>query len=73
MALQKLIHPKFHVSLLCLYKASNNALFSNRAMPELYDFGTPDDQEWFIDDLVGHHWNGKDFEFEVCWSFGNTT
>ncbi|KNZ80732.1 hypothetical protein J132_04708 [Termitomyces sp. J132] len=39
-------------------------------MPEPYDLGTPDDQEWFINDLVGHCWNLK---FEVCWSLGDTT
>ncbi|KNZ75699.1 hypothetical protein J132_02329 [Termitomyces sp. J132] len=43
MALQEhKIHPKFHVLLLQLYKASNNVLFPNRATLELYDFGMPD-------------------------------
>ncbi|KNZ76662.1 hypothetical protein J132_09195 [Termitomyces sp. J132] len=39
------IHPKFHVSLLHPYKASNDALFPNRVMPEPYNFGAPDNQE----------------------------
>ncbi|KNZ79205.1 hypothetical protein J132_09715 [Termitomyces sp. J132] len=74
MALQEQrIHSKFHVSLLCPYKASNNVLFPNRATPEPDNFGIPDDQEWIIDDLVGHHWDGKNLEFEVCWSLGDTT
>ncbi|KNZ77453.1 hypothetical protein J132_05411 [Termitomyces sp. J132] len=64
------IHPKFHVSLLHLYKASDNVLFSNRAMPEPYNFGAPDNQEWFVDDLVGHHWKGNNLKFEVHWSLG---
>ncbi|KNZ75057.1 hypothetical protein J132_05137, partial [Termitomyces sp. J132] len=46
MALQKQrIHPKFHVLLPCLYKASDDMLFPNRVMPEPCNFGTPDDQE----------------------------
>ncbi|KNZ71299.1 hypothetical protein J132_00061, partial [Termitomyces sp. J132] len=67
------IHPKLHVSLLCPYKASNDVLFPNRAMPEPYNFGASDNQEWFIDDLVGHCWDGKNLEFEVCWSLGDIT
>ncbi|KNZ76133.1 hypothetical protein J132_11355 [Termitomyces sp. J132] len=67
------IHPQFYVSLLCLYKASNNVLSSNRATPEPYNFGAPDNQEWFVDDLVGHHWNSKNLQFEVCWSLWDTT
>ncbi|KNZ81169.1 hypothetical protein J132_02366 [Termitomyces sp. J132] len=52
MALQEQrIHPKFHVLLLQPYKASEHVLFSNRATPEPYDFGAPDNQEWFVD----HH------------------
>ncbi|KNZ77792.1 hypothetical protein J132_03851 [Termitomyces sp. J132] len=74
MALQEWrIHPKFHVSLLCPYKASNNTLFPNRAMPEPYNFSTPDDQEWFVDDLVGHCWEGKNLKFKVYWNLGDTT
>ena len=49
-------------------------MFPNRVQPEPYDFGALDDQEWFIDDLMGHCWvNGKDLEFEVRWSLGDTT
>ncbi|KAG6870499.1 hypothetical protein C0992_013224, partial [Termitomyces sp. T32_za158] len=68
------IVPKFHVSLLRPYLASNDALFPNRATPEPYDFGTTDDQEWFVDDLIGHRWTQSgNLEFEVRWSMGDTT
>ncbi|KNZ81380.1 hypothetical protein J132_00966 [Termitomyces sp. J132] len=67
------IHPKFHVSLLHLYKVSNDTCFSNRAMPEPYDFGALDKQGWFINDLIGHCWKGKNLKFEVCWSLEDTT
>ncbi|KNZ72372.1 hypothetical protein J132_03463, partial [Termitomyces sp. J132] len=66
-------HPKFHVLLLQPYKASNNALFLNQVTPEPYNFNAPDNQEWFVDDLLGHHWDGMNFEFEVCWSLEDTT
>ena len=49
-------------------------MFPNQVHPEPYDFGTPDDQEWFVEDLLGHLWvEGKNLEFEVRWSLGNTT
>ena len=67
------INPVFHVSLLRPYNTSNNALFPNRIHPEPYDFGVPEDHEWFVDELLGHRWNGGDLEFEVHWSLGDTT
>ncbi|KNZ73600.1 hypothetical protein J132_10745, partial [Termitomyces sp. J132] len=67
------LYPKFHVSLLCLYKARNNALFPDRVAPEPYNFGAPNNQEWFVNDLVGHCWDGRNLQFEVCWSLGDTT
>ena len=56
----------FHVSLLRAYHASNDAMFPNRAHPEPYDFGAPDE-------LLGHWWKGNHLEFEVRWSLGDTT
>jgi hypothetical protein len=49
-------------------------MFPNRVQPGPYDFGAPDDQKWFVEDLIGHRWaGGKSLEFEVRWSLGNTT
>ena len=70
---ERRIHPKFHISLLRPYNASNDALFPNRIQPEPYDFGTDDDQEWFVDEILGHRWDGRDLELEVRWSLGDTT
>ena len=67
------INPVFHVSLLRPYNTSNDALFPNRIHPEPYDFGVPEDHEWFVDELLGHRWNGGDLEFKVHWSLGDTT
>ncbi|KNZ82113.1 hypothetical protein J132_07956 [Termitomyces sp. J132] len=36
---------------------NNNVLFPNYTTPEPYDFGAANDQEWFVDDLMGHRWN----------------
>ncbi|RDB20552.1 Transposon Tf2-6 polyprotein [Hypsizygus marmoreus] len=68
------INPTFHISLLRPYYAASDALFPNRAHPEPYDFGAPDEQEWFVDELIGHQWtNNNDLEFQVRWSLGDTT
>jgi hypothetical protein len=54
-ALQKhRIIPTFHVSLLQPYHPSDNAMFPNWVHSEPYNFGAPDDQEWFVDKILGH-------------------
>jgi hypothetical protein len=71
------IVPKFHISLLKPYIASSDAMFPNRLHPEPYDFGAPDDQEWFVDKITGHQWHKgarlQNLKFEVHWSLGDTT
>ena len=75
LALQKRrIHPVFHVSLLRPYQQSRDSEFPNRAQPEPYDFGADAEQEWFVDEIIGHRWRGaKQVEYEVRWSLGDTT
>ncbi|KAG6804836.1 hypothetical protein H0H92_002076, partial [Tricholoma furcatifolium] len=49
-------------------------MFPNRATPEPYDFGAPDDQEWFVDEITSHRWiDGNQLELEVRWSLGDST
>lgn len=68
------INPTFHASLLRPYYPSDDALFPNRAHPEPYDFGAADDQEWFVDDILGHRWTPDGhLEYEIRWSGGDTT
>jgi hypothetical protein len=47
------IVPTFHISLLWPYHTTDDSMFLNGVQPEPYDFGTPNDQEWFVDDLTG--------------------
>ena len=47
-------------------------MFPNRAQPKLYDFGTCDDQEWFINEIIGHHQENS-LEFYIQWSLGDMT
>jgi transposase InsO family protein len=71
---ERRLNPTFHVSLLRPYRATDDYMFPNRVHPEPYDFGAPDDQEWFVDEIVGHRWTDEqDLELEVQWSLGDTT
>ena len=68
------IHPTYHVSLLRPHHASSDTQFPGRIHPEPYDFGPADDQEWFVDEIIGHRWTGpKKIEYQVRWSLGDTT
>jgi hypothetical protein len=67
------VHLKFHVGLLRPHEPNDDALFPNRASVDAYDFGTPDDAKWIVDELDSHRWNGKDLEFQVRWNAGETT
>ncbi|KNZ75278.1 hypothetical protein J132_03698 [Termitomyces sp. J132] len=52
---------------------NNDALFPNCTTQEPYDLGTAEDQERFVDDLVGHRWMDKEYlKFEVWWSLRDT-
>ena len=68
---------KFHISLLRPYIVSSDAMFPNILHPKPYDFGAPDDQEWFVDEITGHQWKKgsklQNLKLEVWWSLGNTT
>jgi hypothetical protein len=67
------VHNRFHVSLLRPYIDSNNNLFPNRRHLDPYDFGAPDDAEWFVEEITSHRWKGRALELEVRWSVGEST
>ncbi len=71
---ERRILPTFHVALLRPHQASTDVAFPDRTQPEPYDFGAPDEQEWFVDEILGHRWAGKkQVEYQVRWSLGDTT
>lgn len=70
---QRRVHPRFHVSLLRPHHANDDALFPNRTSVEAYDFGAPEDAEWFVDEIIAHRWEGQSIQFQVNWNLGDTT
>ena len=52
---------------------NNNILFPNRMKAEPYDFGTPEDTEWYVDEIVGHRWKGRSIDLLVKWNLGEST
>ncbi len=67
------IHPKFHASKLRPHTPNDALLFPNRAPVDPYDWGTPDDAEWVVDEITAHRWNGKHLQLQVRWNLGDTT
>jgi hypothetical protein len=68
------IFPSFHISLLRPYYALSDAMFPEQVQPNSYDFRALNNQEWFIDEIIGHPWKDpRKLEFQVQWSQGDTT
>jgi hypothetical protein len=70
------IYPKFHIRRLRKYEPNDDVLFPHRDPKTYYDFGTPDESEWLVDEIVAHRWvgkNDKNLELEVRWNLGDTT
>ena len=48
--------------------------FPNREVNALYELGTNDEQEWFVDEIIGHRWtNTGKIDFQVKWTLGDVT
>jgi hypothetical protein len=54
-------------------KFIQDALFPNREKAEPYDFGAPEDAEWYINEIISHQWRGWTVEFLVKWNMGDST
>ena len=67
------LHQHFYVSLLRPHHSDDNALFPNRLHPNAYDFGAPDDTEWYVEEITAHKWCGCTIKFAFKWSLGDTT
>jgi len=70
--LRRHIHPTFHVKLLRPYRPNDDKLFPGREAQAYYDFGADPEQEWFVDEIVGHRWY-PDLQFNVQWTYGDST
>jgi hypothetical protein len=67
------LHDRFHQSKLCPYQANDDVLFPHQEAHRFYDFGTPDDQEWLVEEILAHKWEGNQLLFQIHWNLGDTT
>jgi hypothetical protein len=67
------LHDRFHQSKLHPYHTNDNALFPHREVHAYYDFSTPDNQEWLVDEILTHKWDKNTLLFKVHWNLGDTT
>ena len=67
------IRNRFHADRLRPCLENDDTLFPGREAKYYYDYGIPEDEEWYVDAIVGHAWQGKKVRFNVQWSLGDTT
>ena len=66
------VHPTFHVSLLRAHIPNNNMRFLRHDTKACYDFGAADEPEWFVDEILAHHWvDSMGLELQVHWTLGD--
>lgn len=59
------IHPVFHVSLLWPFEPNDDSLFPSHESKHFHNFGMPDDDEWLVNKIVGHHFVDNYIEFNI--------
>jgi len=67
------IHNRFHVSLLRPHCPNDNPLFPNRKKAQPYNFSVPEGSEWYVNEIISHHWKGRNVELLVKWNLGDST
>ncbi len=67
------IHPTFHVERLRRHEPNDTTLFPGREATVFYDFGQDPDQEFLVDSIVAHQWEGGAVRFLVQWDDGDLT
>ena len=66
------IDNNFHSSRLRKYVPNNDEKFPLWDARYFYDYGEPEDTEWFVDEIASQ-WKGKAILFLVRWSTGEST
>ncbi|KIJ33958.1 hypothetical protein M422DRAFT_263916 [Sphaerobolus stellatus SS14] len=68
------IHLTFHMKLIHSHITNDDECFPNREVNALYKLGMSHEQEWFVNEIIGHQWtnNGK-IDFQVKWMLGDVT
>ena len=68
------VHPTFHMSLVQAHIPSNAERSPHRDTAMCYDFGTTDEPEWSVDEILAHCWVDRaHLEFQVRWTLGDVT
>jgi hypothetical protein len=67
------LHNCFHWSKLCTHFTNDDTLFPQWEHYPYYDFGTPDDQEWSVDEILAHKWDKNKLSFQIRWNLGDST
>ena len=48
--------------------------FPKQEAKSFYDFGNNDEQEWLVDEIIAHKWEGdQNLELQVHWTLGDVT
>ena len=64
----------FHTSLIRPFVPNDEVHFPKKEAKLFYDFGNNNDQEWFINEIIAHKWEGdKDLYLQVRWTLGDVT
>jgi hypothetical protein len=67
------LHDRFHRNKLRPYHANDDMIFPHQEVHTFYNFGTPDDQEWLVEEILAHKWDRNQLSFQVHWNLGDTT
>ena len=55
------------------YHKSDDTVFPKRKVHAFYDFGDAEDNEWLVENIITHKWEGNNISFLVQWNLGDTT
>ena len=65
-------HPSLWV-ISVTFRKNDDKVFSKRKVHTYYDFSDAEDEEWLVDDMLTHRWEGNKVSFLVQWNLGDTT